>query len=135
MQAMTETLLIIGAAALAAAVAALGTLWWMRPPKPPPPPREPEVMLDWRPTLRMDARADAAIEESDDDMIPANWVCRTQEIRLVSSVSSTPHAEVRWRQSTRREVRDLFSTYHKAMEEEITKRAKTLRAPELESET
>lgn len=99
--------------------------------KKQPEKREAEPIIEWRPTLRMDARAETRIEESEDETIPANWVLRTQEIRLVRSVSGEPHAELRWRPSTRREVKDLIAAYHKARGEEITARAKALGSPEL----
>lgn len=81
---------------------------------------EEEAILDWRPTLRMDAH-----------LSKFGWLVRSQDIRLIASVSGEPHAELRWRASSLDEVKRFVSVYHKAMREEIEKRAKNHRSPEL----
>jgi hypothetical protein len=125
------TILIIGIAACSVALGAIGAVWaqdyWRRRKAP----RELKPILEWRPTLRMDARATAHIELSDDDNAPANWTLQTEEIRLVESVSGYPRLEIRWRPATRREVRDFVSTYQRIRADEIKERMNRLYASDV----
>ena len=125
------TLLIIVVAACSVALGALGAVWaqdyWRRRTAP----RELKPILDWRPTLRMDARATAQAELSEDDNVPANWMLQAEEVRLVESVSGYPHLEIRWRRATRREVRDFISTYQRIRADEIKDRMNRLYASEI----
>src|SRR5215472_18237522 len=79
----------------------------------------------------MDARATAEAELSEDDNVPAHWTLQTEEIRLVESVGGYPHVEIRWRPSTRREVRDFVSTYQRIRTDEIKERMNKLYASEV----
>lgn len=115
-------ILIIVIAATGIAFGAIGAVWAQEYWRQRNAPRELEPVLDWRPTLRMDARATAQAELSDDDNIPANWTLQAEEVRLVESVGGYPHLEIRWRPATRREVRDFISTYHRIRTDEIRER-------------
>lgn len=125
------TTLIIVIAACSIALGAIGAVWaqdyWHQRQAP----RELQPILDWRPTLRMDARATAQAELSEDDNVPANWMLQTEEIRLVESVGGYPHVEIRWRPATRREVRDFVSTYQRIRADEIKERMNKLYASEV----
>lgn len=123
------TFLIIGMVCIA--LGAFGAVWAQDYWRQRTAPRELKPILDWRPTLRMDARAPAEAELSDDDSVPANWTLQTEEIRLVESVSSYPHVEIRWRPATRREVRDFVSTYQRIRADEIKERMNKLYASEV----
>jgi len=116
------TILIIGMALVSIALGAIGAVWAQDYWRQRKAPRELKPILDWRPTLRMDARATAQAELSEDDNVPANWTLQTEEIRLVESVSGYPHVEIRWRPATRREVRDFVSTYQRIRADEIKER-------------
>lgn len=124
-------ILIIGIAACCVALGAYGAVWaqdyWHQRNAP----RELKPILDWRPTLRMDARATAQAELSEDDNVPANWTLQAEEVRLVESVSGYPHLEIRWRPATRREVRDFVSTYQRIRADEIKERMSKLYASEV----
>lgn len=122
------TILIIGMAIVSIALGAAGTLWAQDYWRQRKAPRELKPILDWRPTLRMDARATAEAELSEDDNVPANWTLQTEEIRLVESVGGYPHVEIRWRPATRREVRDFVSTHQRIRAEEIKERMNKLYA-------
>ena len=122
--------LIVGMAACIA-LGAFGAVWAQNYWRQRTAPRERKPILDWRPTLRMDARATAEAELSEDDNVPAHWTLQTEEIRLVESVSGYPHVEVRWRPSTRREVRDYVSTYQRIRSDEIKERMNKLYASEV----
>ena len=125
------TILIIILAAACLVIGAIGAVWaqdyWHQRTAP----RELKPILDWRPTLRLDARAVAEVELAEDDSIPANWTLQTEEIRLVESVSGYPHVEIRWRPATRREVRDFVSTYQRSRADEIKERMNKLYASEV----
>jgi len=125
------TILIIVMAVCCVAAGAFGAVWaqdyWRRRTAP----RELKPILDWRSTLRMDARATAQAELSEDDNVPANWTLQAEEVRLVESVSGYPHLEIRWRPATRREVRDFVSTYQRIRAEEIKERMNKLYASEV----
>jgi len=125
------TTLIFAIAACSVALGAYGTVWaqdyWRRRQAM----GELKPILDWRPTLRMDARATAQAELSEDDNIPANWMLQAEEVRLVESISGYPHLEIRWRAATRREVRDFVSTYQRARAEEVKDRMNKLYASEV----
>ena len=124
-------ILITSIAACSAALGAIGTVWaqdyWRRRNAL----RELKPILDWRPTLRMDARAAAQAELSEDDNVPATWTLQAEEIRLVESVSGYPHLEIRWRPATRREVRDFVSTYQRFRADEIKERMNKLYASDI----
>ena len=120
---------IIGIAVVSIALGAAGALWGQDYWRQRKAPRELKPILDWRPTLRMDARATA--ELSEDDNVPANWTLQTEEIRLVESVGGYPHVEIRWRPATRREVRDFVSTYQRVRAEEIKERMNKLYVSEV----
>src|SRR5215467_13533093 len=126
---MTIVILLIAVCSIT--LGAFGALWaqdyWHQRTAP----RELKPILDWRPTLRLDARAVAEIELAEDDSIPANWSLQTEEIRLVESVSGYPHVEIRWRPATRREVRDFVSTYQRSRADEIKERMNKLYASEV----
>jgi hypothetical protein len=79
-------ILIIGIAVVSIALGAAGAVWAQDYRRQRKAPRELKPILDWRPTLRMDARATAEAELSEDDNVPANWTLQTEEIRLVESV-------------------------------------------------
>jgi hypothetical protein len=95
------TIFIIGIAVVSIALGAAGAVWAQDYWRERKAPRELRPILDWRPTLRMDARATAQAELSEDDNVPANWTLQTEEIRLVESVGGYPHVEIRWRPATR----------------------------------
>src|SRR5215472_18530583 len=124
-------ILIIVMAVCCVAAGAFGAVWaqdyWRRRTAP----RELKPILDWRSTLRMDARATAQAELSEDDNVPASWTLQAEEVRLVESVSGYPHLEIRWRPATRREVRDFISTYQRIRAEEIKERMNKLYASEV----
>ena len=125
------TILIIGIAVVGIALGAAGAVWAQDYWRQRKAPRELKPILDWRPTLRMDARATAEAELSEDDNVPAHWTLQTEEIRLVESVGGYPHVEIRWRPATRREVRDYVSTYQRTRAEEIKERMNKLYASEV----
>jgi len=125
------TILIIGMAVVSIALGAAGALWAQDYWRQRQAPRELKPILDWRPTLRMDARATAQAELSEDDNVPANWTLQTEEIRLVESVGGYPHVEIRWRPATRREVRDFVSTYQRIKADEIKERMNKLYASDV----
>jgi hypothetical protein len=125
------TILIIGIAACSVALGAFGSLWAQDYWRQRNAPREREPILDWRPTLRMDARATAQAELSEDDNVPANWTLQAEEARLVEGVSGYPHLEIRWRPATRREVRDFISTYQRSRADDIKERMNKLYASEV----
>lgn len=125
------TILIIGMAIVSIALGAAGALWAQDYWRQRKAPRELKPILDWRPTLRMDARATAQAEVSEDDNVPANWTLQTEEIRLVESVGGYPHVEIRWRPATRREVRDFVSTYQRIKADEIKERMNKLYASDV----
>jgi hypothetical protein len=125
------TVLIIGMAVCSVAFGAIGAVWAQDYWRQRKAPRELKPILDWRPTLRMDARATAEAEVSEDDNVPANWTLQTEEIRLVESVGGYPHVEIRWRPATRREVRDFVSTYQRIRADEIKERMNKLYASDV----
>ncbi len=121
-------LIAISGVALGAISAVWGQEYWRQRTAP----RELKPILDWRPTLRMDARATAQAELSEDDNVPATWTLQAEEVRLVESVSSGyPHLEIRWRPATRREVRDFISTYQRSRADEIKERMNKLYGSEV----
>jgi hypothetical protein len=125
-------ILIILIAICSVALGAMGAVWAQDYWRQRTAPRELKPILDWRPTLRMDARATAQAELSEDDNVPASWTLQAEEIRLVESVSSGyPHLEIRWRPATRREVRDFISTYQRSRADEIKERMNKLYASEV----
>jgi hypothetical protein len=81
-------ILIILIAICSVALGAMGAVWAQDYWRQRTAPRELKPILDWRPTLRMDARATAQAELSEDDNVPASWTLQAEEIRLVESVSS-----------------------------------------------
>lgn len=125
------TILIIGIAVCGIALGAFGAVWAQDYWRQRNAPREREPILDWRPTLRMDARATAQAELSEDDNVPANWTLQAEEARLVEGVSGYPHLEIRWRPATRREVRDFISTYQRSRADDIKERMNKLYASEV----
>jgi hypothetical protein len=125
-------ILIILIALCSLVLGAMGAVWAQDYWRQRTAPRELNPILDWRPTLRMDARATAQAELSEDDNVPASWTLQAEEVRLVESVSSGyPHLEIRWRPATRREVRDFISTYQRTRAEEIKERMNKLYASEV----
>jgi hypothetical protein len=124
-------ILIVGMAIVGIALGAAGALWAQDYWRQRKAPRELKPILDWRPTLRMDARATAQAELSEDDNVPANWTLQAEEIRLVESVGGYPHVEIRWRPATRREVRDFVSTYQRIRADEIKERMNKLYASDI----
>jgi hypothetical protein len=122
---------IIGLAACSAALGAFCAVWAQGYWRQRNTPRELKPILDWRPTLRMDARAAAQAELSEDDNVPSNWMLQAEEVRLLESVSGYPHLEIRWRAATRREVRDFVSTYQRTRADEIKERMNKLYASEI----
>ena len=125
------TIFIIGIAVVSIALGAAGAVWGQDYWRQRKAPRELKPIVDWRPTLRMDARATAEAELSEDDNLPANWTLQTEEIRLVESVGGYPNVEIRWRPATRREVRDFVSTYQRIRVDEIKERMNKLYASEV----
>ena len=107
------TIFITGIAVVSIALGAAGAMWAQDYWRQRKAPRELKPILDWRPTLRMDARATAEAELSEDDNAPANWTLQTEEIRLIERVGGYPHVEIRWCPATCREVRDFVSTYRR----------------------
>ena len=77
------TIVIILIAVFSITLGAFGALWAQDYWRQRTAPRELKPILDWRPTLRMDLRATAEAESSEDDNVPANWVLQAEEIRLV----------------------------------------------------
>src|SRR5689334_3433619 len=125
------TIVIILIAVFSITLGAFGALWAQDYWRQRTAPRELKPILDWRPTLRMDLRATAEAESSEDDNVPANWMLQAEEVRLVESISGYPHLEIRWRAATRREVRDFVSTYQRARAEEVRDRMNKLYASEV----
>jgi hypothetical protein len=125
------TILIILIAISGVALGAIGAVWAQDYWRQRTAPRELKPILDWRPTLRMDARATAQAELAEDDNVPASWILQAEEVRLVESVSGYPHLEIRWRPATRREVRDFISTYQRSRGDEIKERMNKLYASEV----
>ena len=126
---MTVLIILITISSLA--LGAFGAVWAQDYWRQRTAPRDLNPILDWRPTLRMDARATAQAELSDDDNVPASWMLQAEEVRLVESVSGYPHLEIRWRPATRREVRDFISTYQRNRADEIKERMNKLYASEV----
>src|SRR5215472_11830823 len=124
-------IVIILIAICGVAFGAIGAMWAQDYWRQRTAPRELNPILDWRPTLRMDARATAQAELSEDDNVPASWTLQAEEIRLVESVSGYPHLEIRWRPATRREVRDFISTYQRIRADEIKDRMNRLYVSEI----
>jgi hypothetical protein len=125
------TIVIILMAVFSIALGAFGALWAQDYWRQRTAPRELKPILDWRPTLRMDVRATAQAESSEDDNVPAIWVLQAEEVRLVESASGYPHLEIRWRPATRREVRDFVQTYQRSTADEIKQRMNKLYASEV----
>lgn len=125
------TILIILIAISGVTLGAIGALWGQDYWRQRTVPRELKPILDWRPTLRMDARSTVQTELSDDDNVPASWMLQAEEVRLVESVSGYPHLEIRWRPATRREVRDFISTYQRSRADEIKDRMNRLYASDV----
>jgi hypothetical protein len=126
---MTVLIILITISSLA--LGAFGAVWAQDYWRQRTAPRDLNPILDWRPTLRMDARATAQAELSEDDNVPASWTLQAEEVRLVESVSGYPHLEIRWRPATRREVRDFISTYQRNRADEIKERMNKLYASEV----
>ena len=124
-------ILIIFIAICSVALGAIGAVWAQDYWRQRTAPRELKPILDWRPTLRMDVRAAAQAESSEDDNVPAIWVLQAEEVRLVESDSGYPHLEIRWRPATRREVRDFVQTYQRSRADEIKERMNKLYASEV----
>jgi hypothetical protein len=122
-------ILIILIAISGVALGAIGAIWGQDYWRQRTAPRELKPILDWRPTLRMDVRATAQAESSED--VPAIWVLQAEEVRLVESHSGYPHLEIRWRPATRREVRDFVQTYQRSRADEIKERMNKLYASEV----
>ena len=83
-----------------------------------------QLISDWLPTLRIDAVSDAKIMEGDENS-PATWWLTVEETRLVAGVSGEPNLEVRWRNPTKAEVKNIIRQYHAAQADAISKRATT----------
>ena len=66
------TILIIGIAVVGIALGAAGAVWAQDYWRQRKAQRELKPILDWRPTLRMDAHATAEAELSEDDKVMAN---------------------------------------------------------------
>ncbi len=73
-----------------------------------------EVSRDWQPTWRINAVADAWVMENDKDDIPSNFVLRVEENRMVRDIGGGEVMEIRWRQPTKAEVREIVRRYHAA---------------------
>jgi len=73
-----------------------------------------EVSRDWQLTWRINAVADASVMEFDKDDIPSNFVLRVEENRMVRDIGGGEVMEIRWRQPTRAEVREIVRRYHAA---------------------
>jgi hypothetical protein len=73
-----------------------------------------EVSRDWQLTGRINAVADASVMENDNDDIPSNFVLRVEENRMVRDIGGGEVMEIRWRQPTRAEVREIVRRYHAA---------------------
>src|SRR5262249_38757246 len=82
---MTIVILLIAVSSIT--LGAFGALWAQDYWRQRTAPRELKPILDWRPTLRMDVRATAQAESSEDDNVPAIWVLQAEEVRLVESIS------------------------------------------------
>jgi hypothetical protein len=71
-----------------------------------------EVSRDWQPTWRVNAVGDAWLMEHEKDNIPANFVLRIEEDRLLRDIGGGEIKEIRWRQPTRAEMREIVRRYH-----------------------
>jgi hypothetical protein len=76
-----------------------------------------EVSRDWQPTWRINAIADAWVMENDNQDIPSNFVLRVEENRMVRDIGGGEVMEIRWRQPTKAEVREIVRRYHAAQNE------------------
>jgi hypothetical protein len=125
------TILIIGIAVVGIALGAAGAVWAQDYWRQRKAPRELKPILDWRPTLRMDARATAEAELSEDDNVPAPLDAADRGDPPGRERRRLPHVEIRWRPATRREVRDFVSTYQRTRAEEIKERMNKLYASDV----
>jgi hypothetical protein len=110
------TLLIVGCASvvLAGLIAALTTVLLARQKEARR--RElvavREVTRDWEPTWKINAVTDAWVMENEKDDIPANFVLRLEETRMVRDIGGGEVMEIRWRPPTKAEVREIVRRYH-----------------------
>jgi hypothetical protein len=73
-----------------------------------------DVSRDWQPTWRINAVTDAWVMENEKDDIPANFVLRLEENRMVRDIGGGEVTEIRWRAPTKAEVREVVHRYHEA---------------------
>jgi hypothetical protein len=78
---------------------------------------ESEVTRDWQPTWRINAVTDAWVMEHEKDDIPSNFVLRIEENRTVRDIGGGEVMEIRWRQPTKGEVREIVRRYHEVQNE------------------
>jgi hypothetical protein len=71
-----------------------------------------EVTRDWKPTWKINAVTDAWAMENEKDDIPSNFVLRIEETRMVRDIGGGEVMEIRWRQATKAEVREIVRRYH-----------------------
>src|SRR6476619_3210516 len=71
-----------------------------------------EVTRDWRTTWKINAVADAWVMQHEKDDIPANFVLRIEENRMVRDIGGGEVMEIRWRPPTKAEVREIVRRYH-----------------------
>ena len=71
-----------------------------------------EVTRDWQPTWKINAVTDAWVMEHEKDDIPANFVLRIEENRMVRDIGGGEVMEIRWRPPTKAEVREIVRRYH-----------------------
>lgn len=105
-----------GACFALAGLLALGVVWWLLRRRGATDEAEPHVLRDWLTTGRINFVANPKIMESEDENIPANFVLRVEESRLVADISGSPNLEIRWRSATKMEAKDVASQYHQHLE-------------------
>jgi hypothetical protein len=111
-----RTLLIVGSAALIAAALLAGLTVVMRARRDAARADKlvpvGEVSRDWQRTGRINAVADGWVMENEQDDIPSNFALRVEENRMVRDIGGGEVMEIRWRQSTKAEVREIVRRYH-----------------------
>jgi|SRR5437588_8195853 len=104
---------LIGAVALIMAAIMAAAVYVKRSPKPDQKTIAPaDVTRDWALTGRINVIAPDEIMMSDKDDIPADFLIRVEDSRVVRDIGGGEYQELRWRQPTRKEVKDIVKYYN-----------------------
>ena len=74
-----------------------------------------QVSRDWLATGRINLGADQQVMEDQDENVPADFVLRIEENRLVNNIAGLPHVETRWRPATKKEAKIIVQRYHQLL--------------------